>query len=268
MIEIFSFPFMQNALLASSLIGVLCAVLGVYTVLKRVVFFSAALAQISTTAIALAFFLGLSAPLTSLTLTALAIIIFATKTSWGRIPLDGVLGITYVGAFALSILLIAKSPLGMEELHHLLQGNILTVTSGQVYLLIGLFILVGCIQLLFRREFTFISFDPAMARTQGYNVEAWNLLLYFSMGLVISFGIRVCGVLLIFAMLVVPAVIALQWVRDMKKVFLIAIGVNLVAVLIGLIGSFLLDLPSGPAIVAVLISILLGGMLLRTVVRN
>jgi ABC-type Mn2+/Zn2+ transport system permease subunit len=107
-----------------------------------------------------------------------------------------------------------------------------------------------------------------MARTQGYNIKAWNLLLYFTMGLVISFGIRICGVVLIFAMLVAPAMVALQWVRDMKKILLLAIAVNLTAVAIGLYSSFLLDLPSGPAIVAVLLVILFGGMLLRSMRKS
>ena len=263
MIEIFQLPFMQNALIASSLIGVICAILGVYIVLKKVVFFSASLAQISTAAMALAFLLGWNATVTSLIVTFLIIIVFSIKPSWGKIPLDSVLGIGYVAAFALGILFMAKSAIGIEELHHLLQGNILTISSQQIYVLFFVFIITGFIHYLFKKELLFVSFDPDMARTQGYNVQAWNLLLYFSMGLIISFGIRVSGVLLIFAMLVIPAVVSLLLVKNIKKIFFIAISINLSSVFIGLYGSFQLDLPSGPTIVAVLLGILLVGQVLR-----
>lgn len=268
MIEILKLPFMQNALLASSLIGIICAILGVYIVLKRVVFFSASLAQISTAAMALAFLLGLDATITSLIITLVVIVIFSIKPSWGKIPLDSVLGIGYVAAFALGILFMAKSAVGIEELHHLLQGNILTISSHQIYLLFFVFVITGLIHYMFKKELLFISFDPAMAKTQGYNVQAWNLLLYFTMGLIVSFGIKVSGVLLIFAMLVIPAVVSLLFVKNIKKVFFIAIFINLFSVFVGLYGSFQLDLPSGPTIVAVLLVMLLLSQIFKIKLRH
>jgi len=265
MIEIFELPFMQNALIASFLIGIICAILGVYIVLKKVVFFSASLAQISTAAMALAFLLGWNATATSLIVTFLIVVVFSIKPSWGKIPLDSILGIGYVAAFALGILFMAKSAIGIEELHHLLQGNILTISSQQIYILFIVFVITGLVHFIFRKELLFISFDPIMASTQGYNVQAWNLLLYFTIGLIISFGIRVSGVLLIFAMLVIPAVVSLLFVKNIKKVFFVAIFVNIISVFVGLYSSFQLDLPSGPTIVAVLLIPLIFGQLYKWV---
>lgn len=257
MVEIFQLPFMQNALIASTLIGMVCAFLGVYIVLKRMVFFSAAVAQISTAGMALAFLLGLNPTLTGLAITMLAVVFFALRPTGEKIPPDSLLGISYVGAFALGILFIAKAAQGTEELQHLLQGNILTITAGQIYLLLGTFLFVGLIHLLFYKEFLFIAYDPAMAQTQGYHVTCWNLLLYFTLGLVISLAIKVSGVLLIFSFLVMPAVTGLLLARKIRHIFMVAILSSLVSVIGGLYFSFRLDLPSGPTIVAMLLLLLL-----------
>jgi ABC-type Mn2+/Zn2+ transport system permease subunit len=263
MVEIFGLPFMQHALIASALIGTTCAFLGVYIVLKRIVFFSAAVAQISTAGMALAFLLGLHPTVTGLVVTLLAIVLFALRPANGKIPPDSFLGIGYVGAFALGILFIARAAQGAEELQHLLQGNILTITSEQIYLLLGTFLFVGIIHLLFYRQFIFIAYDPAMAQTQGYHVTGWNLLLYFTLGLMISLGIKVSGVLLIFSFLVMPAVTGLLLARRMKHIFIIAILSSLASVVSGLYFSFRLDLPSGPTIVAVLLLLLLIAFLFK-----
>ncbi|MDZ7402251.1 MAG: metal ABC transporter permease [candidate division KSB1 bacterium] len=263
MVEIFGLPFMQFALIASVIIGTLCAFLGVYIVLKRMVFFSAAVAQVSTAGMALAFLLGLNPTFISLLVTMLAVLLFALRPSSEKIPPDSLLGISYVGAFALGILFIAKAAQGAEELQHLLQGNILTITSGQIYLLLVTFVIVGIIHLLFYRQFIFIAYDPAMAQTQGYHVTGWNLLLYFTLGLVISLGIKISGVLLIFSFLVMPAVTGLLVARKMRHIFLVAILSSLMSVVSGLYFSFQLDLPSGPTIVAVMLGLLLVAFGLR-----
>ncbi|MDZ7359078.1 MAG: metal ABC transporter permease [candidate division KSB1 bacterium] len=263
MVEIFGLPFMQFALIASVIIGTLCAFLGVYIVLKRMVFFSAAVAQVSTAGMALAFLLGLNPTFISLLVTMLAVLLFALRPSSEKIPPDSLLGISYVGAFALGILFIAKAAQGAEELQHLLQGNILTITPGQIYLLLVTFVIVGIIHLLFYRQFIFIAYDPAMAQTQGYHVTGWNLLLYFTLGLVISLGIKISGVLLIFSFLVMPAVTGLLVARKMRHIFLVAILSSLMSVVSGLYFSFQLDLPSGPTIVAVMLGLLLVAFGLR-----
>ncbi|MDZ7289510.1 MAG: metal ABC transporter permease [candidate division KSB1 bacterium] len=257
MLEAFRLPFMQYALIATSLIAALCSLLGVYIVLKRIVFVSAVLAQVSTAGLGLAFLVGLHPTVTALLLTLVAVVMFARTSFRGKIPQDSVLGISYVTAFAFGILFIARAAQGMEELQHLLQGNILTISPQQIYLLAGTAVVVGLIHYLFYKEFLFVSFDAEMAQTQGYNVKAWNFLLYFTVGLVIALGIRVAGVLLIFAFLVMPAAIALLLLRRMRGIFAMAIVIGLIAVFLGLYFSFDLDLPSGPTIVTVLFIFLL-----------
>ena len=267
MLEVFRLPFMQYALIATSFIAALCAFLGVYVVLKRIVFVTAALAQISTAGVAVAFLFGLNPTITSLAITACAVALLAFASFGEKIPQDSILGISYVSAFALGVLFISKSAQGLEELQHLLQGNILTITAGQITWLAITFSVIALIHLLYYKEFMFVSFDAEMAQTQGYRVRFWNLLLYLTIGVVISLGIKVSGVLLIFGFLVIPAAIALMLVRNMKLIFAIAIVLSLVSVVCGLYFSFELDLPSGPTIVAVLFALLLIAIGLRAARR-
>ncbi len=257
MIEVFSLPFMQSALIASAIIGLLCAFLGVFVVLKRMVFLSAALAQISTAGMAFAFLFALDPIWTGLVVALLASALFALATSSGRMPRDSILGISYVGAFALGILFISRAAQGTEELQHLLQGNILTITRGQMYLLLATLVIVGPIHYLFHKEFLFVSFDAETARTQGYRTTGWNLMLFLSIGAVVAIGIKISGALLIFAFLVIPAMAALLLFKKLKWIFLTAMLASLLSVLLGLYFSFHLDLPSGPSITAILLSVLL-----------
>ena len=257
MIEVFSLPFMQSALIASAIIGLLCAFLGVFVVLKRMGFLSAALAQISTAGMAFAFLFALDPIWTGLVVALLASALFALATSSGRMPRDSILGISYVGAFALGILFISRAAQGTEELQHLLQGNILTITRGQMYLLLATLVIVGPIHYLFHKEFLFVSFDAETARTQGYRTTGWNLMLFLSIGAVVAIGIKISGALLIFAFLVIPAMAALLLFKKLKWIFLTAMLASLLSVLLGLYFSFHLDLPSGPSITAILLSVLL-----------
>jgi len=257
MMEVFSLPFMQAALIASSIIGLLCAFLGVFVVLKRMVFLSAALAQISTAGMALAFLFALDPTWTGLIVALLSSALFALATSSGRMPRDSILGISYVSAFALGILFVSKAAQGTEELQHLLQGNILTITKGQLYLLSATLVVVGLVHYFFHKEFLFTSFDAETARTQGYRTTGWNLALFLSIGAVVAIGIKISGALLIFAFLVIPATAALLLFRKLRWVFLSAMLASLLSVIFGLYFSFHLDLPSGPSITATLMLVLL-----------
>ena len=256
MIEIFQLPFMQSALLGSILIGLLCAALGVYVVLRRMVFLSAALAQISTAGMALGLWLGLSAVAFGFAATIITVVVLAWRTGSDRVPADRELGVAYAGAFALGLLFIAKSGQGNEELSHLLQGDMLTVSNTQLLVLAAVCLIAAAIYFTFYRTFFFIAFDSISAHTQGLPVRRANLILSLVLASVISTGIQISGVLLIFSFLVIPAVIAFKIARRLQTILIAAMLITLFAVVNGLYLAFRWDLPSGPAIVAVLLALL------------
>jgi zinc transport system permease protein len=107
------------------------------------------------------------------------------------------------------------------------------------------------LHVVFYKEFLFISFDQETARTLGYSVTRWNLLLYFTLGLVIALAMQFAGVLLVFNFLVLPAVTGLLVARSMGGMFAVAVGAGLAAAAIGFSLSVPFDLPTSPTIIAV-----------------
>jgi zinc transport system permease protein len=249
----------REALYGALVIGITCAVLSVYVVLRRIVFVGAALAQLSSAGIALALWLsGVSAvsalgsrpTALSLVVTLLGALFFGLGGGRRLISSEASIGVAYAVAAAAGILLIAKAATG--EAHDIfLQGNILGITRPDTLVLIAVSVPVLLLHTVFYKEFLFVSFDRETARTLGYRVNAWNLLLYFTLGLVIASAMRFAGVLLVFNFLVLPAVTGLLLASTMRGTISWAVISAVVAVVIGFSLSVPLDLPTAPAIIAV-----------------
>lgn len=250
----------KEALFGALIIGTACSVLGVWVVLRRIVFVGAALAQLSSAGLALAFLLGglgIGGELThhpvavSLVLTLAGAAFFAVgHKERAGIPPDATIGVTYAVAAALGILLIAKAAGG--EAHDIfLQGNILGITMADVKVLLAVTLPVLAVHAAFYKEFLFVSFDRETARTLGYRVARWEQLLYFTFGLVIAFAMQFAGVLLVFNYLVLPAVTGILMARTMAGIFAIAALAGIIASVVGFTLSVPFDVPSGPAIIAV-----------------
>src|SRR5260221_10124241 len=204
----------KDALYGSLLIALACSVLGVYVVFRRIVFVGAAMAELSSAGIALALFLaGMGATVgfvthpiaMSLLMTMAGAVFFGLGGGKHRIPPDATIGVTYVVAAAVGILLISKATTG--EAHDIfLQGNILGITLTDMWVLLAVAVPVLLVHFVFYKEFLFVSFDRETAHTLGYNVIFWNLFLYVTLGLVIAFAMQFAGVMLVFNFLVLPAV--------------------------------------------------------------
>ena len=250
----------KEALFGALVIALGCSVLGVYVVLRRIVFVGAALAQLSSAGIALGMFLyGLGIggelthhPVAMALIFSMAGAIFFGIGGGGRsgVPPDAVIGVTYAVAAAAGILLIAKARTG--EAHDIfLQGNILGITNLDTLVLLSVIVPVLLVHAVFYKEFLFVSFDRETARTLGYNVRFWNLLLYATLGAVIAYAMQFGGVMLVFNFLVLPAVTGLVLARSMAGIFATAVIAALLAAALGFGLSVPFDLPSGPAIIAV-----------------
>jgi ABC-type Mn2+/Zn2+ transport system permease subunit len=250
----------RDALYGALVIAFACSAISVYVVLRRIVFVGAALAELSTAGIALALWLGgmgwtlgvITNPLVLSLIVTLAGASFFGLSGGGRgfVPPDATIGTTYAIAAAVGILLIAKSTTG--EAHDIfLHGNILGITRRDTWVLLGVAAPVMVMHLVFYKEFLFVSFDRETARTLGYRVGLWNLLLYLTLGVVIAVAMQFAGVMLVFNFLVLPAVTGLLMSGSMRGTFIWAIGSALVAAVVGFSLSIPFDLPSGPAIIAV-----------------
>jgi ABC-type Mn2+/Zn2+ transport system permease subunit len=186
----------------------------------------------------------------SIVVTLAGALFFGMGGTRGRIPADATIGVTYAVAAAAGILLVAKAATG--EAHDIfLQGNILGITQLDTWILLAVAAPVLLAHLVFYKEFLFVSFDRETARTLGYRVDFWNLLLYLTLGLVIAIAMQFAGVMLVFNFLVLPAVTGMLLSRSMRGIFVAAILSALLAAVIGFSLSVPFDLPTGPAIIVV-----------------
>jgi zinc/manganese transport system permease protein len=247
---------MKWPLAACLVLPPLLGYLGLHVVRREVIFVDLALAQVATlgTCIALIFGYTFEDRITfwiSLGVTFLAAGLF----SWVRgddergVPQEAIIGITFVVAAAAVILLLSRVAGGREELEHLLTGDILNVTAGEVAQRALLFALLGGFFGAFHSRFALISSEPQRAFAEGVRVRLWDFLFYAAFAVVVVSFVRVAGVLLTFAYLIVPAVCGVTLSRTWTGQIVVGWMVAVAASLIGLIASYALDLPTGAAIV-------------------
>jgi zinc transport system permease protein len=253
-----------------------CAFVGVYIVLKRVVFVSAALSQLSGMGVALAFYLasvmGLdphNAPVWlhplwySLGFAVAGAVLFSLNLAHRRVAGETVIGIAYLVAAA-AVILILNSPHVTQEAHEvndLLYGNAVAVPPAQIYIMASVMLVVFVLHGLFGKEFVFVTFDPEMARTLGIGARRWNLLLFLTVALAISASTRAIGALPVFAFMVIPPAAGLLLGERLWSVFAIAVTVAVLAAALGYYASFKWSLPTGASMVVVASLFLVPGLI-------
>jgi ABC-type Mn2+/Zn2+ transport system permease subunit len=262
---------LRDALIGSVLVGVVCPLVGVYFVLRRMIFLGVALPQLSAAGIACSFVayrlvVGMHehgnvserslAMLGSLAFTLGGILVLTAFERRGRETVEARIGVTYAIAAALTILFLALDPHGDAEMVNLLKGDILATTRTSLKLLVSVLGTVVVVLFAFRKEFLLVSFDRDLAVVFGKRVGLWDGLLYLVIGATISLGVMTAGPLVTFGFLVVPTLTARMLTSRMLTFSLVAAALGGVAAFGGFYGAYRLDLPLGPAEVA-LASVLL-----------
>ncbi len=238
--------------------------LGLHVVRRGIIFVDIAMAQMAALGICLAVLLhldleGWTTFGIALGFTVVGAALFAlTGKREGEVPQEAVIGITYVVAAAIAVLLLSRAAEGDEEIKNMLVGNILLVTPTELWKAFGLFVGVGAIHAIFRRSFLLVSFDRKRAIESGLNVRWWDFLFYASFGIVVTSFVRIAGVLLVFSYLIVPAVCGINLAGSFGRRLLVGWIISLVGGIGGLFVSYWWDLPTGAAIVAVFGGLLVG----------
>lgn len=254
--ELWSYPFMRAALAAMLLLSVLGGYLAVHVVLRRLVFITVALAEFSACGVALALLRG--APPAAVTAYAVGgglvgVILLAALGGSRRLPRESLIGTAYAGAAAVSVLMLAIG--GRHEGHELsalMWGDVLALTAGQVWVLAAAFALVGAFELVFYRPFLLCGFDPGMAQSVGLRVRVYDLLFHALLGLAVAMAMRLVGMLVVFAYLVMPGVIGLLLAASLGGAFLYSIGSAVAGSVSSLYLSWICDIPSGLTVVVTL----------------
>ena len=232
--------------------------LGLHVLLRQVIFVDLALAQIAALGAVVAFYFGhepgtLPSTLFSLCAAIVGAAIFAaSRMRREKVPQEAIIGITYVIASAATILIADRAPEGAEHIKELLAGAIIWVTWATVFKVLTVCVVVGAAHYALRKRFVMISERPREAFAAGLSVRWWDFLFYVTFGVVITVSVEIAGVLMVFAYLVAPAIIALAAADRWMSRIALAWVVGLVASALGLLASYRWDLPSGPAIVCTL----------------
>lgn len=245
----FTHPFMVRSLIAAVTVGIVCPALGTYVVLRGMAFMGDALAHIILPGVVLAFIFGWPLAVGALAAGVLAALTIGRLSERGRIAEDTAIGVVFAGAFALGVALISARGSYAVDLTHILFGNLLGVSQGDLWLIAILGLLVLLTIAAFYKEFMVISFDPLLAETLRLPVAWLRNLLLVLLAVVIVVSLQAVGVALVLAMLVTPAATASLLTRRLIWVILLACGIGGVSSVVGLYLSFYLDLASGPAIV-------------------
>jgi zinc/manganese transport system permease protein len=254
MIDILTF--MAPAICMCIILVGICGYVGIHVVMREVIFIDIALAQIAALGVSIGFFWGLETgdPLVyvlSLVLTLAAAALLATTRSLGKlVPQEAFIGILYATGAAAVVLAGDRSPHGSEQVHDLLVGHLLWVNWSEVLLYLGVYVVIGFVYLLLHKNLIQIS---RMKKGQGgmskRQLALWDFVFYSLLGIIVTFAVRVAGVLLVFGFLIVPAVIGTLLGGSFRV--RLAIGWT-TGVLVSLIGSYLsyaLDFPTGGMVV-------------------
>jgi len=244
-----TYAFIQRGLLAALMVGVLCSVIGCYIVLRSMAFLGDAMAHAVLPGVAVAYLLGRNLTLGALAaalVVALGVGLFSRR---GAIKEDTAIGVLFAAALSLGVAMISSIRTYAVDLSHILFGNVLGVSSSDLWLTAVMGALVLIAILVFYRQFLVISFDPVLAATLRIKVGFFNNLLLILLALTIVISMQTVGVGLVAAMLVTPAATAYLLVRRLPSMMVLSGLIGGVSSLVGLFASYHLNVASGAAIV-------------------
>jgi zinc transport system permease protein len=247
--EFLQFGFMQRAFAAGAVMAVVCPLIGVFLVPRRLSLIADTLAHVALAGVAVGLLLGSSPILGALVVTLVGALGMERLRSRGRLQGDAALAVFLSGGFALAVVLISLARGFNADLFAILFGSILTVSPSDVWLISALgAVVVVTILLSYRRLFV-ITLHEDLARTSGVPVTALNLMLTLLTALTTVVAMRMVGVLLVSAMIVIPTLTGFSLGRSFRRATTVAIVTALAAVLIGLTAAYYLRLAAGGAVV-------------------
>jgi zinc transport system permease protein len=257
-----------GAVLAGVIAGAVCGFLGVYVILHRIVFVSAAMSEVSSLGVMVAFLLAQEEavgtehhtedvlPLLLATAFTAAFSAFMARAASTRAgdrsrSAESFIGAVYLVSAAALLLVSDRVARGAHDVANVLFGNAVVVDGPHLALLVGVCVPILAAHALIRRDLLFASFDPAMALTLGYPVKALRLFLLVSLGIVISIGTRTIGALPVFSFSVLPPIACLALFQDLRRSFWASALLGALSALLGYLVSFLLSFPTGACMTAV-----------------
>ncbi|MCL5291050.1 MAG: metal ABC transporter permease [Actinobacteria bacterium] len=261
--EIFNYDFMIRAFMVGALVGIIAPVIGMFLIVKRYSLFADTLAHVSLLGVAVSVLAGTQPVASAVALAALGAIGIDRLQARTKVYGESVLALFLSGSLAVATVLFGLSRGFNANLLNLLFGSIATVQPLDLYFVAALGVVVLSLAYLLFKEFFFISFDEEAAKVSGLKVERLNLVLMVLAAITVSLSIRIVGVLLIGALMVIPGLTAMQFKKSFKATILLAVVFSLLSVILGLFLSFYAGLASGGIIVVIALAFFVLSLLFK-----
>jgi len=223
MIEILQYGFMVNALAAASLAAIACGIIGVYVVVKRIVFISGGISHASFGGIGLGYFLGIDPVLCVIPFSIASALSIGEVSRRTKVSEDSAIGIIWTMGMAIGIMFISLTPGYAPDLFSYLFGNILTVPRSDLWIMLLLDVIIITVVYLLYKEFLAITFDEEFATVIGIPAHKLYLVLLCLIALTVVVLIRVVGVILVIALLTIPAAVSRRFTDDLRKMMVLSI---------------------------------------------
>ncbi len=251
MLEIFSYDFMINALIAGALASIAFGIVGSYIVVKRISYISGGISHTAYGGIGLGYFLGFSPLLGAVGFSILAAIVIAYLRTKKNNYEDTLIGILWSLGMALGILFISLTEGYAPNLNGYLFGNILVVPTNELYLMLALDLVIVLSVYFLYDKFLAITFDEEFAKVMGINVDFYYLILLILIAFTTVVLIKLVGIILVIALLTIPGAISLQFVKSLRNMMFLSTLIGFLFNFTGLIISYYLNISSGATIIII-----------------
>ncbi|MDT0443956.1 metal ABC transporter permease [Streptomyces johnsoniae] len=258
MLELLDYPFMQRALLAALLIGVAAPAVGIYLVQRRQALMGDGIGHVALTGVALGFLLDTSPVWMAVAVSSLGAVAMELLRAWGRARGDIALAMLFYGGMAGGVMIINLAPGGSTaNLTSYLWGSVTTVSPSDITAITFLsgFVLLICLGL--RRQLFAVCQDEEFAQVTGLPVRTLNLLLAVTAAATVTVAMRVVGLLLVSALMVIPVVAAQQATRGFAMTLALSVAIGVLVSVSGTVTSYYVDVPPGATIVLIALGLFL-----------
>ena len=250
LIQMFSYPFMQRALIAGVLVSLCAALLGVSLVLKRYSMIGDGLSHVSFGALAIAVALGMTPLYFSIPVVVLAAFFLLRMASHPHWNSDAAIAVMSASSLAIGIIVISRTTSMTTDVDNYMFGSVLAMSKADVALSVVLCAAVLVLFILFYHKLFAVTFDESFSRATGLKVERYNTLLAILTALTIVLGMRMMGAMLISSLVIFPALTAMRLFKSFRSVVLCSAVTSVTCFCAGLTASFVLSTPVGASVVA------------------
>jgi zinc transport system permease protein len=263
MFEILSSAFMQKALLVGIIVSLISGLVSVFVVLRQMSFIGAGISHAAFGGVAIGFFTGINPTVTAILYCIAVAIGIELVSRKGKVSEDVSIGIFFASSIALGIVLVSLSKEYNVDLFGYLFGNILAITDREVLLSLFVAVLVIGVIILFLKEIFMTSYNEEIARVSGIPVRGINILFLIALSVSIVISMKIVGIILISALLVIPGATAQLFAKNLYLMIVISCGVAVLSTVLGLFFSYEFDIAPGGSIVLTATALFLTALLFK-----